>query len=381
MELKIKNRIFEIRSWILLNLSLDPELGVEGNSRFQEFLTSIRQLTAQDRKYQRYPISRSLSVIINHKSLIIIVFAYLLICLFYIPSALAQNTEPGITVSPSIEHLDLASNPPEYNLTYTNNTNSDITLSLKAQDFTQLEDSYKIDFLSPKDASNFRYSLSSWISFENNFIELSPKESKTIKVFIDKDKITKGGHYASILAQVSQPENTKAVSVNPVLSSLLFIRASTGQEYEDGKILDFHPTRDGIDYPSTYILRFENSGNVFVAPYGLIQIYDPLGNLVARGILNTNSLDALPESIRRYDTNITNYQKVLLPGFYTATLSMHFGKENKKLTASVKFFSQGSFDFIKIGGALLLMIIFIIYLERKRKIILDERHSKMEARS
>ena len=283
------------------------------------------------------------------------------------PAAHAQILEPGLTVTPSIEHLDLAVDPPEYELTYTNHTNSDITLNLSVQDFTELEEGYRIDFLQGQNAANYKYSLSSWVSFETRSLELSPGESKPVKIFIDATRITKGGHYASILAQIVQPKIQGQINVKAVLSSLLFVRSNTGQELEQGSITLFQPLQSNIEYPDTYALNFENNGNVQVIPYGLIQVYDPLGNLVAKGILDQNSSDTLPESIRQYITKVETFQKVLLPGFYTAKLSMHFGKTDKKLSTSTKFFSQGSFDFIKIGGFLILILIALIYLKRRKK--------------
>ncbi len=273
----------------------------------------------------------------------------------------------GISVTPSIIHLDLAIDPNEYTLTYENNTNSDISLSLSLSDFNELEESYKINFLEKKEAKNYKYSLSSWVTFENNILQLSPNEKRSIKVFIDKDRITKGGHYASILAEIEQSEDEKKVQIRGVLSSLLFVRASTGKEIEDGKIRSLRPQRDGIEHPDTFILRFENSGNVHVVPYGYIELYDPLGKKVARGIFNENSLDALPESIRRYDVKINPYQKIFIPGFYTVKTYIHFGKTNKEIFSTTSFFSQGSFDFAKIGLILLFSAISIAYLYRKRK--------------
>jgi hypothetical protein len=279
----------------------------------------------------------------------------------------AQNLQKGITVAPSIIHIDLAQDQPEYELSYTNNTGAEINLKLSVEDFTELENSYQISFLTGKDAANYKYSLSSWISFENNNLFLSPGEKKSVKVYIDKNRITKGGHYASILAEIVQPESKNQISVKAVISSLLFVRASTGKEIEDGKISDFTPLRDGIDYPDAYTVGFQNNSNVHVVPYGLIQVLDPLGNLVAKGIFNLNSLDALPESIRRYDTKVNIYQKILLPGIYTAKIDLHFGKTNQKLTASIKFFSQGAFNFVKIGIGLIILLILSFYLRRRIK--------------
>jgi hypothetical protein len=296
----------------------------------------------------------------------ILCLTFYVLCLKSVPKVHAQ-TQPGITVTPSIMHVDLATDPAEYALTYINSTNADITLSLSVQDFTELEDSYKISFLTGKDAANYKYSLSSWISFETKTVELNPGEKKSVRIFIDKNRITKGGHYASILAEIQQPETDKQVAVKAVLSSLLFVRASTGKEIEDGKISDFSPLRDGIDYPDAYQVRFQNNGNVNVIPYGQIQVFDPLGNLVAHGPFNVDSLDALPESIRRYQANVTTYQKVLLPGIYTAKVELKFGKTNQTATVTIKFFSQGALNFIKIGLSLIVILLITLYLRKKMK--------------
>jgi hypothetical protein len=295
---------------------------------------------------------------------------YLLVILAVLvvfPTRVHAQGQQGITVVPSIAHIDLSVNAPEYELTYSNNTKVEINLALSVQDFTELEDSYRIGFLTGKDAANYKYSLSSWISFENKNLELAPGEKKSVRILIDKNRITKGGHYASILAEIQAPENKQQISVKAVLSSLLFVRASTGQEIENGKISSFRPLREDLEYPNAYVLRFENNGNVHVVPYGLIQVFDPLGNLVAKGVLNDNSLDALPESIRRYDTNITTYQGILLPGVYTAKIDLHFGKTNQKLTTTVTFFSQGMFDFLKIGLGLIVILLLSLYLHKRLK--------------
>jgi len=279
----------------------------------------------------------------------------------------AQNKPFGITVFPYIIRIDLAQDPPEETLYYTNNSSVPATLSLSAQDFTLLEDSYKLKFLDPKQSQSYQYSLSSWISFENKDVQLNPGEKKGIKIFIDKNRIPKGSHYATIQAEVVQKNIGKEIPVKAILSSLLFVRAATGKEYETGSILALRPLQDNIEFPEKIRVRFEDSGNVDVTPYGLIQVYDPLGNLIGKGILNQDSSIVLPESIRNFDTDITLYQKVLLPGFYTATVSMHFGKTNQKLTTTVKFFSQGMFNFVKIGIGLILIIILIFYFKRQRK--------------
>lgn len=285
---------------------------------------------------------------------------------FFVSPTFARNKPFGITVSPYIIRIDLAQDPPEETLYYTNNSSVPATLSLSAQDFTLLEDSYKLKFLDPKESQSYQYSLSSWISFENKNVQLNPGEKKGIKVFIDKDRIPKGSHYATIQAEVVQKNIEKDIPVKAILSSLLFVRAATGKEYETGSILALRPLMDTIEFPEKIRIRFEDSGNVDVTPYGLIQVYDPLGNLIGKGVLNQDSSIVLPESIRNFDTSIILYQKVLLPGFYTATASIHYGKTNQKLTATVKFFSQGMFDFVKIGLIIAGIAVLLIVYRKKR---------------
>jgi hypothetical protein len=280
----------------------------------------------------------------------------------------AQNNLPeGITVKPSIMSVDLALDPPEYTLTYINNTDSDIKLELSVQDFTELEEGYKISFLEGKDAENYKYSLSSWISFENENLELIPGQEKSVKVFIDDQRITLGGHYASILARAIQQNVEKEINLNPVLSSLLFVRASTGREIENGDISTLRPERNFINFPDNFILRFQNSGNVHVVPYGKLIITDMLGNQVATGILNEGSLNALPESIRRYDIPIIANSKFMLPGIYTAKIDMNFGKSKKELSRTTIFFSQGSLNFLYFGIIPIVIAILLLILRRRMK--------------
>lgn len=280
----------------------------------------------------------------------------------------AQTEYPeGITVIPSIMSVDLALDPPEYDLTYINNTKADLTLNLSVQDFTELEEGYKISFLEGKDATNYKYSLSSWISFENDSLQLSPGEERSVKVFIDKDRITLGGHYASILAKAVQENVEQEININPVISSLLFVRASTGREIENGDISTFKPERSLLTFPENFILRFQNSGNVHVIPYGKVIITDMLGNEVATGILNEGSLNSLPESIRKYDIPIEKKTKFLIPGIYTAKIDVHFGKSNKQLSRTTIFFSEGNINFAKIVIILIVVLIVVLVFRRKRK--------------
>ncbi len=153
--------------------------------------------------------------------------------------AVADTSAQNITVTPSIISIDLATDQPQAALTYTNETAETIELHLSAADFAPLEDGYKLQFLEEKDARNYKYSLSSWVHFELNDMTLNPKEAKTIKVFIDKDRLTTGGHYGTIQAKWTRSKDKSQVPTNIILSSLLFVRTAHGNETEEAQIDDF----------------------------------------------------------------------------------------------------------------------------------------------
>lgn len=297
------------------------------------------------------------------KVLKVIIIFCILVFLRFTGISFAQN---GISVTPSIIYIDLANDAPEYKLEFKNNTKSNLTLTLSSQDFNQLEDTHRINFLEGRQAQNYKYGLSSWISFENKTIRLSPNEAKKITVFINKDKITKGGHYASILAEIEAEEVEKKVNVKAVLSSLLFVRASTGLEVEEGKILTVTPFRARIEFPESFTTRYENSGNVYTTPYGVINVYDLLGNQIASNAFNQDSLVALPESVRSYKVDLKRLPSLILPGFYKAKVDLSFGKTKQKTSKEVTFFTQGSFDFGKIAFIILVLTITTVFLKRRK---------------
>jgi hypothetical protein len=288
-------------------------------------------------------------------------FVYLFMCLC--SQAHAQNN--AVSVSPSILHLDLQSDQSEAKLYYKNTGKETVELTLSASDFTELEDGYKLSFLEGKDAKNYKYSLSSWIDFDKKTLIVDPGETGTITVFIKKERLTPGGHYGAVLAQISNKNPAGNVVINSSLSSLIFVRTNTGKENEQGKIEKFTQVRSWIDFPESFVMRFNNTGDVDVIPYGIVTIKDAFGQIVAKGTLNESSLAALPESIRRYDNHVVKQDKLLLPGFYKAELTGHFGKTNKKFSAATEFFSQGSLPMISVGFVVIILLFLLLKFKKK----------------
>lgn len=303
----------------------------------------------------------------DKRTLFIIFLGILTSCYLFHSTAFAQSANaPQLLVTPSIIKLDLSVDKPEAILTYKNLTDSPMELSFQAQDFKELEDGYKLTFLEGKDANNYQYGLSSWVQFSSKTLLLNAYEKAQLTVFIQKDKLSPGAHYATILASVSPRQTTnQSVIIKGILGSLLFVRTNTGVEKESANIDSFELARDFFGFPKTIYFRFNNTGDTDLTPYGLIQIMS--GNaLVAKGIVNETSAPTLPQSIRRYYVPIRQFQNFLWPGIYTAKLSLHYGKSDQKITKTISFFSEGSIPLMLIGVLVFVFAAVMIYWKKRK---------------
>lgn len=293
--------------------------------------------------------------------LLLLIFAFCLL-----PSIATAQNKNVITVTPQLIQIDLSLEAPEAIYTYTNSTDQTIELALSMQDVKELEDRGLPGFLNSNQSQNYQYGLSSWASFSNKNLVIAPGESKSVTVYIDKTRLTLGGHYASVLAEVRQTDTTKSVKLRAILSSLLFVRSGSEYEQEDAIINEFKPIQEFFQLPTQFSFRLQNTGNVDITPYGILKVYDPFGKEVASGIVNENSLITLPDSNRKYSLPVRVQKSILLPGIYKAHIKIQFGKRKAVKEQETHFVSLGSID-IKWIGATLLLIVCAMSLMRLRK--------------
>ena len=260
---------------------------------------------------------------------------------FNFPSAV-QSAENTISVSPQLIQLDISTDKSEAEYFYTNNTSQTIELTLTMNDVKELEDRGVPGLISPQESKNYKYGLSSWAKFSNNSIVIAPNETKKVIVFIDAQRLSIGGHYASVLAEVKQIDKKGPVKLRAILSSLLFVRQGNGSETEEAKVTDLKSEGSFLEFPYSFTFRLNNTGNVDLTPHGRLSIKDSFGREVAFGIVNEDSLIALPESIRKYTTKVKNKQAFVMPGLYTTTLTVKYGKKKLGTSLTTTFISTGS---------------------------------------
>lgn len=278
----------------------------------------------------------------------------------------------SITVSPQLIKLDLSQDLPEAKYSYTNNTNQTIELSLSMQDVKELEDRGIPGLLDENESKNYKYGLSRWAKFSNNNIVVEPGETKDVTVFIDKTRLTLGGHYASVLAEIKQPEDKKEVNLRAILASLLFVRSGSEFDKEEASINSFVMSQEFFSFPKNASFKLKNVGNVDITPHGILKVYDPFGREVVRAIVNEDSLIALPDSERKYTVVFSPRIVVLPPGIYKAVLQVSYGKKQVKNEAKMSFFSLGSLTVDKLViltlGGIFVGLLFLKFRRRDNRI-------------
>lgn len=278
------------------------------------------------------------------------------------------QSKSNITVSPQLIQLDLSKDAAEAEYTYTNNTGQTIELELTMQDVKELEDRGIPGILDPNESRDYNFGLSDWARFSNNILIIAPGESRSVTVFIDRKRLTLGGHYATVLAELQQKDEQKTVKLRAILSTLLFVRSGSEYEQERANIVQISNNSGLFSFPSTVTFRLQNTGNVDLTPYGTVSITNPLGDEVARGIINEDSLITLPDSTRRYIVKINKYADVVLPGIYKTTVKLKYGKNRFSLTDSSYFFILGELNkYIVIGTVSIVLLAASAFILRKKR--------------
>lgn len=231
-----------------------------------------------------------------------------------VPPILAK--EKGLVVSPAYTEVVLEKPGEEKKLeiTYTNNTNSPISLEMFAIDFKQQDQTGAIAFLGQQPGS-FSYSLSSFLSFESNLLDLEIGEKKIFEIVVkNRDDLSPGGHYAAVVAKLIPPqEQQEETKVLPSVSSLILLRKVGGERFNLSIIDVSWPKNFFIfQYPRSITLFFQNEGNVHLVPYGQVLVKDMVGRHLYEGTINTSSLFVFPEA-RRYIVNDLQKVKASFP--------------------------------------------------------------------
>jgi hypothetical protein len=208
--------------------------------------------------------------------------------------------------------------------------------SISTEDFRGSEDPGNAVVLMGNDPGP--YSLRDYLTPEiDDFtLELGEKITIPVQISIPMDA-EPGGIYGAAIIQ-SDPRAIDGGGQAKVISRLgsLFLVRIEGDIKEEGDVEDFRITTPHRFFhekgPITFEVLFRNSGSVHLVPYGVIEIKNTLGTVVAE--LPVDAYFALPDSLRFREIE---WNKETLLGRYTATLTLQPGYGEESIVREVAF--------------------------------------------
>ena len=196
-------------------------------------------------------------------------------------------------------------------------------------------------------------------------ITVAPGEQRTVKVTIVVPKdAAGGGYFGAIRFAPANPNGDKIVNLAASVGTLVLLKVN-GDIREELKIASFDVRRNGkagwfFTTPNNLssVVRFENSGNVHVEPFGTVQL-KRFGKVTSH--YNINDKDprgnVLPDSIRRFENNLVGLSPF---GKYTLEGNFGYGTSGQLLTAKTTFYVI-PLTLLIIGLMLLAFLLFCIF--------------------
>lgn len=295
-------------------------------------------------------------------------------------SAGAQTPTPGtesLTVSPPTIELDATPGATiKRKVIIDNGANSARSVKVIVQNFGAAGESGSPELTDMEGP----YSLANWIKVSPSQVTIGPKESKEFEVSVSIPKNPPpGGRFGALIfepapAGGSPEEQVKVVSR---VSSLLLLRVP-GEATEKLAIESFDATKTGgkVDEagvpvaqnffqkgPINFFTRVKNEGNVHVKPKVEVNVFNLFGRKVAT-IEPTNAGNALPDAIRRYDSE---WKHSTLLGYYKAEVKVTYptAQGEQVLTSSKTIW--GANLGLLVGLAVAVIGLFVlVWLPRKR---------------
>lgn len=272
-----------------------------------------------------------------------ITLAGLLIVVATLSLPMTVFAKNGITVSPPLKEITLGPGLLETSsdISIENNTAAPVVASLKLVDLKDLGE-FGGSNLSQAGLPE-KYKLANWLSLpEGDNVKIGSNESVKVKVKItNRQDLSPGGHYGAIIITTSADgSKNENVSLSQQLASLLFVKKTGGEHY--GMELTSLTPNSSVRIPDSIALNFKNTGNTHVVPRGFVEVTDPKNRLVAKAIINPDSVFILPEQSR----SLTALFKPVansggISGRYTITAYYRYDGQEQFSTKSV-YFNQSS---------------------------------------
>lgn len=211
------------------------------------------------------------------------------------------------------------------------------------------------------------YSLRDYLKPELTEFTLAHGERMVLPIEISiPEGMEPGGLYGSVLILTSPPEEVpereKEVVKGQVrivgrIGSLFFVRVK-GEVTEEGALEKFGTADSKRFYqesPISFSVLYQNTGNVHLAPYGIIEVKNILGKKI--GEIGIDPYFAMPESLRYIEVK---WERGLGLGLYTATLYLNRGYDDIIDEAKISFWIL-PWRIILISGIAIFLIFWLLW--------------------
>jgi hypothetical protein len=207
----------------------------------------------------------------------------------------------GLLIAPIRQYVNIdAGKATEKSTVVANHTKEGMDVTLYSEEFSVADYSYDYRFNKAK---------LNWVKLGQNFVQLKPGESKTIKFQIDVPPLsTPGGQYFTLFAETKF--KTGSIVSKVQATSLLYVTVN-GELDKSSLLKNQKIERVSIGSGIPFELDIQNTGNT----HYFANINARLNGVLADKSQISNSHIVLPGSIRRIDSAIP---APLLPGIYEA---------------------------------------------------------------
>jgi hypothetical protein len=296
-------------------------------------------------------------------------------CLFFTNKTSAdakQQSPKGITLSPALVQATVQSTESEHQIVFhiTNNEPTHQNIKISTADFNTLDESGGLVFVGTNPTHlQKKYGLAEWITLPNTSLSLEPGQTAEISATItNQSTLSPGGHYGALMLTLndsSQSPTQNKVAVQPIATSLLFVNKVGGDTHRL-KLTTVNSNHNIFKLPRDITLRFYNDGNTHLIPRGTIEITDPRGKLVAKGVINENSNLLLPETYRKFSVPLKQISNSVFPGKYKITTNFRFDGYDQIRTYQTSQFLLTPLLLLFVLSVVLITIIVVLFLTKSR---------------
>jgi hypothetical protein len=282
----------------------------------------------------------------------------------------SASAAEGLQISPA--EVQLNADPGRsytINLKVTNVTATDLIFDSVVNDFTAKDETGTPQIIENSTLPSTA-SIRTWVTAIPEFTLPAHQTRQITAVLSVPESAEPGGHYGVIrfIGRTASQTNVTGVSLNASAGTLVLIRVS-GNITEKLELPTFTTTDTNGKQaslfetgPISFEQRYQNTGNVHVAPIGQIIVKDAFGNVVGQLKVNSSAGNVLPGSVRRFDTELN---KTTLFGRYTADLTVSYGTTGGAIVRSISFWVI-PYKIVLVGLIILITLIYILRMSIKR---------------